>query len=160
MTKGIRDIGIVIVVALSFLGSAQQRAKAQSPLEDEEAIRHLIAGMDEAFNAHKPDTALFTRDADFINVNGTWLRGASEIERGRRAAFETRLKNATTRSVEVRIRFIRPDVAIANVISETAGVTTSDGRELPAQRELNIRVLTKEHGQWLVTAFQNTPLHQ
>jgi uncharacterized protein (TIGR02246 family) len=161
MSRVVSHVGsIAIVAAFLLLGLAQQHAIAQGSREDEEAIRHLIAAMDEAFNAHKPDVSVFARDADFINVNGTWLKGASEIERGRRNAFETRLKNARTKSVDVRLRFIRPDVAIANVISETTGITASDGRELPAQRELNIRVLTKEGGRWLITAFQNTPLQQ
>ena len=42
--------------------------------------------------------------------------------------------------------------------SETAGITTTDGRELPPQKKLNVRVLTRENGRWLVAAFHNTPL--
>ena len=146
---------ITMFLALSFL---QRHAIAQGSSADEQAIRQVIAAMDDAFNAHKPDVSLFARDADFVNVNGTWLKGASDIESGRRAAFETRLKHAHTKSLDVRIRFIRPDVAIVHVTSETDGITTADGRELPAQRELNIRVFIKDDGQWLLTAFHNTPV--
>src|SRR5262244_1799778 len=146
---------ITVFLSLSFL---QRHAIAQGSSEDEQAIREVIAAMDDAFNAHKPDVSRFTRDADFVNVNGTWLKGASDIERGRRAAFETRLKHARTTSLDVRIRFIRPDVAIVHVTSETDGITTADGHELPPQRELNIRVFMKDNGRWLLTAFHNTPV--
>ena len=150
---------VIFLFCLSF-ASAQHFATAQGGSVDEEAIKRVVATMDDAFNAHKPEVSLFTPDADFVNVNGTWLKGASDIESGRRNAFETRLRNARTKSLDVRIRFIRPDVAIVNVTSETVGITTSDGRELPPQRELNIRVMTKEDGRWLIAAFQNTPLRQ
>ena len=147
-----------IVPILLSVTAMQGHAFAQDRLDDEGAIKRVIVAMDDAFNSHKPDSALFTQDADFVNVNGTWLKGAADIESGRRTAFETRLKNAHTKSLEVRIRFIRPDVAIVHVTSETAGIATSDGRELPPQKELNIRVLTRENGRWLVAAFHNTPL--
>ena len=147
----------VVWIVLSVT-AMQGHAFAQDRPGDEEAIKRVIIAMDDAFNSHKPDSALFTPDADFVNVNGTWLRGAAAIESGRRAAFETRLKNAHTKSLEMWIRFIRPDVAIVHVTSETAGITASDGRELPPQKELNIRVLTRENGQWLVAVFHNTPL--
>jgi uncharacterized protein (TIGR02246 family) len=147
-----------IVWILLSVTAMQGHAFAQDRLDDEEAIKRVIVAMDDAFNSHKPDSALFTQDADFVNVNGTWLKGAADIESGRRTAFETRLKSAHTKSLEVRIRFIRPDVAIVHVTSETAGIATSDGRELPPQKELNIRILTRENGRWLVAAFHNTPL--
>ena len=146
-----------IVWILLSMTAMQGPAFAQGRL-DEEAIKRVIVAMDDAFNSHRPDSALFTQDADFVNVNGAWLKGAADIESGRRTAFDTRLKNAHTRSLEVRIRFIRPDVAIAHVTSETTGIATADGRELPPQKELNIRVLTREDGRWLVAAFHNTPL--
>jgi len=149
-------LAIIAVVLFSIFLS--RHILAQPSGEDEEAIKRIISAMDEAFNAHEPDVSLFARDADFVNVNGTWLKGASNIESGRRSAFGTRLKNARTKSLDVRVRFVRSDVAIVHVTSETAGITASDGRELPPQRELNIRVFVKEEGRWLVTAFQNTPL--
>ena len=116
--------GLVFVTVFLSVSFLQRQATALGNGEDEQAIRQVIAAMDDAFNAHKPDVSLFARDADFVNVNGTWLKGASDIESGRRAAFETRLKHARTKSLEVRIRFIRPDVAIVHVTSETDGITT------------------------------------
>ena len=149
-----------IISAVALVIATTGSLVAQNRADDEEAIKRVVAAMDDAFNTHMPDGSLFTRDADFVNVNGTWLKGTSEIETGRRTAFETRLKNAHTKSLDLHIRFVRPDVAIVHVTSETSGIATADGRELPPQKELNIRVLTKENGHWLVAAFHNTPLRR
>ena len=132
----------------------------QGHREDEEAIRRVIVDMTDAFNRHEPDASLFTNDADFVNVNGTWLRGAADIEQGRKGRFATVLKEARINLLDIRIRFIRPDVAIAHVTNETSGMVIPGGQRLPVQQELNIRVFTKDNGRWLVTAFHNTSVRQ
>jgi uncharacterized protein (TIGR02246 family) len=138
--------------ALFFGQLLAQRSQADA------AITQLISAMTDAFNRHEPDTALMTPDADFVNVQGLWLHGITDIQRGRAARFQTALKNARIRIVDVQVRFIRPDVAIAHVTDEITGMRNAEGTELPAQRELSLRVFTRENGRWLVTAFHNTPL--
>jgi uncharacterized protein (TIGR02246 family) len=157
MTRPSPSVSVLAIVSL-VLSCAATQTVAQGTRDDEEAIKRVVVAMDDAFNAHEPNAALFTRDADFVNVNGTWFKGTAEIENGRRAAFETRLRKASTKSVDVRIRFVRSDVAIVHVISETSGMVASVGHELLPQRVLNLRVLIKVDGSWLVTAFQNTPM--
>ena len=66
----------------------------------------------------------------------------------------TVLKEAKITLLDLRIRFIRPDVAIVHQSHETRGYLDSDGDTMPPQRELSIRVLVKEQGKWLTTAFQ------
>jgi uncharacterized protein (TIGR02246 family) len=154
-----------IVLPLAIVGLAvgcatSERIAMQGHREDEEAIKRVIMDMTDAFNRHEPDASLFTNDADFVNVNGTWLRGAADIEQGRKARFETVLKEARIKLLAIRIRFIRPDVAIAHVTNETSGMVIPGGQTLPVQRELNIRVFTKDNGRWLVTAFHNTSVRQ
>ncbi len=74
------------------------------------------------------------------------------------AIFETRGRRATLKTLDVTVRFIRPDVALAHVTNEMSGVTSADGQQLPAHRELSIRVLVKEQRVWRITAFHNTVL--
>jgi uncharacterized protein (TIGR02246 family) len=154
-----------IVLPLAIVGLAvgfatSERIAMQGHREDEEAIKRVIMDMTDAFNRHEPDASLFTNDADFVNVNGTWLRGTAEIEQDRKARFDTVLKEARIKLLAIRIRFIRPDVAIAHVTNETSGMVVPGGQTLPIQRELNIRVFTKDNGRWLVTAFHNTSVRQ
>jgi hypothetical protein len=37
-----------------------------------------------------------------------------------------------------------------------SGMLDAAGTELPPHRELSLRVVVKEHGKWLLTAFQTT----
>jgi uncharacterized protein (TIGR02246 family) len=125
---------------------------------DERAIEDVIARMTNAFNQHAADTTVMTPDADFVNVQGVWLHGAEQIQRGRAALFEKALSNARLRIVDTKIRFLRADVAIAHVTDEITGMTGADGGTLPLQRELSLRVFTRDRGRWLTTAFHNTPI--
>jgi len=139
-----------------------ERTPAQNNRDDEKAIERVILDGIGAFNRHDAiaGTASFTEDADFVNVYGKWSRGATEIERSRKERFETALKEAKIKLLELHVRFIRPDVAIAHEAHELSGMLGPNGEKTPAQRELSIRVLVKEQGKWLVTAFHNTVVRQ
>jgi uncharacterized protein (TIGR02246 family) len=97
-----------------------------------------------------------TEDADFVNVRGTWSKGANQIARSSHERFQTALKNASLRVLDFQIRFIRPDLALVHELHEIAGMLDENGKQLPAHRELSLRVFVKNRGKWLVTAFQNT----
>ena len=126
--------------------------------EDEKAINAVIFAMTDAFNNHDANSCalLFTSDADFVNVLGMSRKGIDQIERALKSRFDTALKNATVKTVDVRIRLIHPTVAIAHVLNEIEGMLDEKGRTLPSHRELSIRVFLKQEERWLVTAFHNT----
>ena len=139
---------LITIVAAAFAG-------ATNP-EDDKAIRQAIADMTAAFNRHSTITPLVAEDADLVTVLGMWSKGAAEIDRNRRRRFETALKDASVTTLDVRVRFIKPDVAVAHVTQEMKGMLDSDGAKLPLHRELSTRVFVKKDGRWLLTAFQNT----
>jgi uncharacterized protein (TIGR02246 family) len=136
------------------------KCSAQSPgvREDEEAIKKVIVGTTEAFNQHdaKAFIRFYTQDAELVTVRGERMKGAAEIEKGLAAIFATRARAVTLRTLDVSVRFIRPDVAVAHVTNELSGLVSAAGEPLPPHRELSIRVMAKEQGRWLVTAFHNT----
>lgn len=148
----------IIFVGLVFGYSASCSAQSLVNREDEEAIRKVIVGTTEAFNQHdaKAFTRFYTSDAELVTVRGERMKGAAEIEKGLAAIFATRAKAVTLKTLDVSVRFIRPDVAVAHVTNELSGLVGPGGERLPAHRELSVRVLVKEQGQWLVTAFHNT----
>lgn len=133
-------------------------AQSQGSHEDEEAIKKVIAGTTDAFNRHdaKAFASFYTPDAELVTVRGERMRGAAEIEKGLAAIFATRAKAVALTTLDTTVRFIRPDVAVAHVTNELSGLVSPGGEQLPAHRELSIRVLVKERGRWLVTAFHNT----
>jgi len=147
-----------LLTAAAIAYSLEASAQSQGSADDEQTIKQVITAVLEASNRHdaKASTALFTDDADFVNVFGMWWKGAAEIERARKARFETALKGATFKLLETRISFLRPDVAIAHVTSEITGLLGPDGQPMPAHSELSLRVLIKQDGKWRVRAFHNT----
>ena len=145
-------IWAILSFALSMPSSAQDNAK------DEETIRNIIVEMTEGFNEHdaKAASQMYTVDADFVTVRGERAKGASEIERQLAVIFATRAKEATQRTLNVTVRFIAPDVAVAHVTNELSGVVRPDGQKLPPHTELSLRVFVKADTVWKVAAFHNT----
>jgi uncharacterized protein (TIGR02246 family) len=100
----------------------------------------LVLERNERFNNNHeaPLAASFTQDADFVNVYGMWRRGPAEIESRQKERMETVLKNAKITLLDLRIRFIRPDVPIVHETHEMSGMLSDDGKTMPPHRELSI----------------------
>ena len=88
------------------------------------------------------------------------MNGVAAIEKGLTTIFETRGRNVRLKTLDVKVRFIRPDVALAHVTNELSGLLSPDGQTLPSHQELSIRVLVKDQGTWRITAFHNTILQR
>ncbi len=144
-------------IAALVLGCPSLSA-AQGSAEDELAIRRVIVETTEAFNAH--DASAFVRfyspDADLVTVRGEFMRGSAAIERWLASIFATRARSVTVRQIEVTVRFVKPDVAVAHVTNELNGLIDAQGHGLPPHRELSVRVFVKTAGAWRVTAAHNT----
>ena len=147
---------VMAILAIAFMGlpgSAQTKGRS----EDEAAIKRIALERIESFNRHEaPQAASFTADADFVNVYGMWRKGRAEIEARQKERMETALKEAKITLIDLRVRFIKPDVAILHETHEMSGMLTPDGEKMPPHKELSIRVLVKQQGKWLITAFHNT----
>ena len=150
--RAVAPVSLVLCLAVS------EGALAQASRMDEEAIRKLLAAWTQASNNHdaKAGTAFFTSDADYVNVFGSWSKGATAIEKFRKDRYETVLKDSRIAPIDIKIRFIRPDVALVHELHDFSGMLGPNGEKMPTQRELGIRVLVKQHGKWLVAAFHNT----
>lgn len=153
---------LIAAIATTLLGSncyASDDVAAKSPMNAEEAeLRKHLLGIIDRFNKHEYHPASspgFTPDADFVNVEGRWMRGLEEIRRVQTAASKGWLKDANLKLIELKIRFIRSDVAIVHQLHEMTGLRHPDGTLLPRHQEISTRVLVKEQGQWITTAFQN-----
>ena len=154
---GITPLILSCAVLLTTVGVA---AQAPSRSDDEAAIRAAITAMTEAFNAHDPKawSRLCTEDVQFVTARGEVMNGVAEIEKGLTTLFQTRNRTARARTLNVAVRFIKVDVAVAHVTNEVAGVVGSDSQTQPPQRELSLRVFVRDSGDWRLTAFHNTLL--
>jgi uncharacterized protein (TIGR02246 family) len=131
---------------------------AKGSPEDEKAIRAVIAQMTQGFNRHdsKGATSMYTTDADLVTVRGEAFKGRAEFEKGLASILASRASDASLKTLDVRIKFVRSDVALAHVRNELSGLASPDGQKLPPHEELSIRVFVKEADAWRVAAFHNT----
>jgi uncharacterized protein (TIGR02246 family) len=152
-----RVILLAVVIWLSGFGLVTQAQNVGSS-GDEDAIRKVVVAMTEGFNCHdgKAAARMYEPDARFVTVRGETMNGQLAIENGLASILGSRARNASQRTLDVVVKFLRPDVALAHVTNELSGLVALDGQALPSHQELSLRVFVKEAGIWRVAAFQNT----
>jgi uncharacterized protein (TIGR02246 family) len=148
---------LFLTFTLAVVAHAQPAAGPGSSSQDEAAVRAIVRSVQDAWNAHdgKAFAAAFAADADYVVVNGTYVKGREEIERGHAQIFSTIYKDSRNAATVRGVRFLRPDVALAHV--EWNLEFKSGGETMKAQA-VNTLVLTKDGGRWSIAAFQNTPV--
>jgi uncharacterized protein (TIGR02246 family) len=154
-----RTVAAVAAIAIGFSTfSFASRGQSSDSQPDEEAIRKVVVLMTEGFNNHDASAAtqMYRPAARLVTVRGQVMDGRPAIEAGLASIFATRAKSASHRTLDVAVKFIRPDVALVYVTNELSGLVALDSQALPAHQELSLRVFVKESGTWSVAAFQNT----
>ena len=124
---------------------------------DEVAIRENVKQMETGWNT-KSGAAFakpFAEDADYVIINGMYIKGRTVIETGHQQIFDTIYKDTTITLTVKQIRFLRPDVAVVHVNGQRRGPT----KDLEQDALLTL-VMTKEKDGWAIAAFQNTGVTQ
>ena len=120
---------------------------------DDVAIRQNVKQLETGWNTKSG--ALFAKpfaeDADYVIINGMYIKGRTVIETGHQQIFDTIFKDTTITLKVKQIRFLRPDVAVVHIEGHRDGPT----KEL-VQDALLTLVMTKEKAGWTIAAFQNT----
>lgn len=137
-----------------MLGLSGQPLHPQSNhTTDEAAIRENVKHMETGWNTKSG--ALFAKpfaeDADYVVINGMYIKGRSVIETAHQRIFDTIYKDTTINLAVKQIRFLRPDVAVVHVNARRNGPT----KELTTEALLTL-FMTKEKAGWTIAAFQNT----
>lgn len=148
-----RALAITLGVAL---------APAVALAQDEVPIRAIIAEQVRAWNAGdaKAFSASFAEDGSFTNIRGTVFYGHRAFEDRHAEIFRGFFKGSRLAMSPTRIRFVRPDVAIVDVVTELSDLR---GRTPPGVRAMadgNIRtrlqeVFVKDKGSWQVASYHN-----
>jgi uncharacterized protein (TIGR02246 family) len=129
--KTLRSLRALVLIALIVLlgQPAVSVDEALASHTDLDAIKQLITEITAAFNTHdaKAFARLYTPDAWLVTVRGESMAGAAEIENGLASIFESRAQSAKLETIDVSIRFIESDVALAHVLAAQQA-TEADGR--------------------------------
>jgi uncharacterized protein (TIGR02246 family) len=112
----------------------------------------------DAWNRH--DTAalaaLFTEEADFVNVVGMWWRSRAEIEAAHAEAHAIFFKDSHLQGEVAASKLLRPDVAVVHVRWRLSGQLEPDGSTGAPREGILVFVLTREAGGWWARVAQNT----
>ena len=143
-------IAVTLLFVLIFLMPLPAQ---NSHAADEAAIRDSVKQMETGWNTKSG--ALFAKpfaeDADYVVINGMYIKGRPIIATAHQQIFDTIYKDTTVTLSVKQIRFLRPDVAVVHVNAHRDGPT----RELTADAIVTL-VMTKEKQGWTIAAFQNT----
>ncbi len=153
-------MNMLACLALALLLAGAQSGYAQTPKlssADETAIRRVVQAVQDAWNAHdgKAFAAQFAADADYVVVNGMYIKGREEIERGHVQIFTTIYKDSRNVATVKAIRPLRPDVAVAHV---EWNLEFKVNDQPTKARGITTMIMTREGGKWSIAAFQNTPV--
>jgi uncharacterized protein (TIGR02246 family) len=128
---------------------------------DQVSIERLAASLDDAWARGDAGAfaSHFASDGSFTNVLGMVLYGRDAFRERHDAIFKTVFKGSTLSLKIAKLRFIRPDVALADIDAELRGYATlpSGLTAMPdsAVRTKLLMVLVKDHGDWWISAYHN-----
>jgi uncharacterized protein (TIGR02246 family) len=141
-----------LIAMLAMLPLCSHAASA-----DEASIVQLQARQADAWNRHdaKAYVDLFASEGEIVNVVGWWWRGHDQMQAKLSAAFATAFRDSELTITSTEVRFLTPTIAVAHVHWTMAGYKMPPG--MPEPREgIEIQVLEKKLGRWLIQSFQNT----
>lgn len=144
----------LVLMTMLMLGfSMQPMQSPDSRAADEAAIRESVKQLETGWNTKsgavfaKP----FAEDADYVVINGMYIKGRAAIQTAHQRIFDTIYKDTNIKLEVKQIRFLRPDVAVVHVNGHRDGPT----KDLTGDAILTL-VMTKEQQGWAIAAFQNT----
>ncbi|HEY1703454.1 MAG TPA: SgcJ/EcaC family oxidoreductase [Trebonia sp.] len=130
---------------------------SNSRVEDQAAIQAVLDASYKAWAAGDAEgmVADYTRDATAI-VPGSLRERREVIRESMALAFAGPLKDTSTSSEQLSIRFLGDDAAI--VVTES-GILFGGQAEVPDAGKVNATwVFEKRDGQWLIAAYHNSPV--
>lgn len=117
---------------------------------DEAAVREIVRRYVDARENRDPKAtgALFTADADQLVSSGEWRKGRDEVVRGTMASSQ---QTGGTRTITLEsVRFLTPDVALADGRYELSGMAGGQTRKM-----WTTLILTRGTEGWRISAIRN-----
>jgi uncharacterized protein (TIGR02246 family) len=146
-----------LVLALLALFIAATSPIGAQTKPDEEAVRKLPKAFAEAWNKHDGHelAKIMAGDIDFVTVGATWIHGRTDFEKYHTRLLSGRFKQSTIMPLQIAVRFLRPEIAIAHWSWTIAGDKNPDGTDRQPRYGMMTMVAEKRNGTWLVVASQN-----
>jgi uncharacterized protein (TIGR02246 family) len=120
----------------------------------------IVSAFAEAWNRH--DMAafadLFSADAEFVNVVGTWWKGKGAIRDAHEFTHSSMFKHSRLTILSTEVRFPVEEIAIARSRWSMEGHVSPDGAALPRRIGILMNVLRRSSPSWMIIDSQNTDI--
>lgn len=139
----------LLAISILFLGFTSLIAATQNTTDDT-AVRVLVQKYVHARDEQNRSVvdSLFTADADQLVSSGEWRKGRDAIVRGSMASTR---RTGGSRSITVQtVRFLSPDVAIADGHYDLAGLAGGKTRHMWTSI-----IAVHVNGGWKIAAIRN-----
>ncbi|MBZ9761497.1 SgcJ/EcaC family oxidoreductase [Mesorhizobium sp. CA8] len=116
----------------------------------------------DAWNRHDIDdfAALFSEDANFVNVVGMWWKNRAEIEAAHRATHETMFRDSRLQGVVSPVVELSPGVASVHYRWTLTGASAPDGSPAGTREGILLLVVKKEQSGWRIKVAKTPTLFQ
>ena len=147
----IQRLGLAFLACTLVIGATGSASAGDA--RDEAAVRALGDGFAKAFVQKNAElrASLFDENGTFVTPQGDYLQGRVAMVKDFGPEAQQAV-NATTQAAfsNYRIRFIKPDVAVADALLTVRNVNGPDGSIIPAI-PINFFIVAVRHGdQWLI----------
>jgi uncharacterized protein (TIGR02246 family) len=130
----------------------------QTTQNDEDAVKQVVLDFQEDFSNGTFKKAEFyaTTDWEHINPLGGSVRGREAVLQSVRDVHQAFLKNVSITTDSMKVRFIKPEVALVTAYHSIDNYITPDSVKHFNERHIKSYVLVKQNGKWLMTLDHNT----
>jgi len=144
----ITDMKAIFLFAMLNISLASQGQSSS----DTAAVKKVVIAFQDDFNdgGFKNAVNYVTKDWEHINPGGGIDKGRDSVLKLVRAVHQTFLKGVSMIIEGMSIRFITPDVAIADVVHQISSYKTPDGVTHENERLIKTYVIVKQKGKWLL----------
>jgi uncharacterized protein (TIGR02246 family) len=143
-------LGLTLLVFTLVLGVTGSARAADA--RDEAAVRSLGDNFAQAFLQKNPEqrASLFTENGTFVTPQGDFLQGRVAMVKD--FGQEAQAVNGNTQAAfsNYRIRFVKPDVAVADAVLTLHNVIGPDGSIIPVIPVDFFYVASRHGNQWLI----------
>ena len=152
MLRGvIQRLGLAFLACTLVIGATGSASAGDA--RDEAAVRALGDGFAKAFVQKNAElrASLFAENGTFVTPQGDYLQGHAAMVKDFGPEAQQAV-NANTQAAfsNYRVRFVKPDVAVADASLTVRNVTGPDGKLIPIV-PINFFYVTSRHGdKWLI----------
>ena len=113
---------------------------------NDDLVQNLVDKFKDAFNSHNPKmlSSLLTEDGEWTDVIGYTMIGRKEIENQHVYHFTTVLNEARLDVKSYRSKWITDEIVYVDIIWESAGHRTPEGKPIPTTRYGLLNLIAKK----------------